>query len=230
MRTSIKIFATTLVLCATCTAFGAGGGTIMPNRDQDSGSSNRQTPEEHARSLYNTGVKLTEKADDLEAAAARQTDEKKQAKAFDKAKSAYVDAFDKFAKAAKLDPGMAETWNYLGYTARKRGKFEDALAAYDRALTLKPGYPQAIEYRGHAYLALDRLSEAKEAYLSLFNGNRKLASQLLSAMQDWVSEHRAKANGIDGPMLDSFESWVKERSAIAGQTVGLTREGATARW
>jgi len=31
-------------------------------------------------------------------------------------------------------------------------------------------------------------------------------------------------------MLESFASWVSERSAIAGQTAGLTREGASAAW
>ena len=102
--------------------------------------------------------------------------------------------------------------------------------AYDRALAIKPGYAEAIEYRGHAYLGLNRLSEAKEAYLALYAGNRKLAASLLTAMQEWVGEHRANSAGVDGAMLESFASWVSERSKIAGQTVGLTREGATSAW
>ena len=53
---------------------------------------------------------------------------------------------------------------------------------------------------------------------------------LLTAMQEWVGAHRADAAGIDVAMLDSFASWVNERSKIAGQTVGLTREGATSAW
>jgi len=125
---------------------------------------------------------------------------------------------------------MFTAWNYLGYTQRKLGNYPDALAAYDRALALKPGFAEAIEYRGHAYLGLNRLSEAKEAYLSLYAGNRKLAASLLSAMQEWVGTHRANSAGIDGAMLDSFASWVNERSKIAGQTVGLTREGAASSW
>ena len=45
---------------------------------------------------------------------------------------------------------------------------------------------------------LNRLSEAKEAYLALFAGNRKLAASLLAAMQEWVGEHRGNAAGVDG--------------------------------
>ncbi len=85
---------------------------------------------------------------------------------------------------------MYEAWNYLGYAHRKLGDYQAALTAYDRTLNLKPGYPEAIEYRGHAYLGLNRLEDAKQAYLALFADNRKLASQLLAGMQAWVGEHR----------------------------------------
>jgi tetratricopeptide (TPR) repeat protein len=125
---------------------------------------------------------------------------------------------------------MYQAWNYLGYAQRKLGNYQDALTAYDRALSIKPGYAEAIEYRGHAYLGLNRLSEAKESYLALYASNRKLAGSLLTAMQEWVGAHRADAAGVDVGMLDSFASWVSERSKIAGQTVGLTREGATSAW
>ena len=125
---------------------------------------------------------------------------------------------------------MYQAWNYLGYAQRKLGNYQDALTAYDRALSIKPGYAEAIEYRGHAYLGLNRLSEAKESYLALYASNRKLAASLLTAMQEWVGAHRTDAAGVDVAMLDSFASWVNERSKIAGQTVGLTREGATSAW
>jgi len=125
---------------------------------------------------------------------------------------------------------MYEAWNYVGYTNRKLGNYPEALIAYDRALNLKPGYAEAIEYRGHAYLGLNRLDDAKQAYLTLFAGNRKLAAQLLAAMQTWVGEHRGNPGPVDGASLDAFASWVSERSAIASQTAGLTREGASAAW
>ncbi|MEJ0086566.1 MAG: tetratricopeptide repeat protein [Pseudomonadota bacterium] len=231
MRTSIKFFAAGLILCAACTAFGAGGGETPPRTlGADPNGGRVLSQEDQARQQYNYGVRAVGKADAIDAGAARQTDAKKRAKLLAKARTAYSAALQRFVKATELDHSMHEAWNYLGYTSRKLGNYNDALLAYDRALSLKPGYPEAIEYRGHAYLALDRLSEAKEAYLALYAGNRKLAAQLLAAMQGWVGEHRANAAGVDGAMIESFAAWVSERSTIAGQTAGLTREGAPAAW
>jgi tetratricopeptide (TPR) repeat protein len=232
MRTSVKIFATTLIFCVSGTGFGAGGGHMpsMGSGGMDTHNTGKQSPEDQARTSYNAGVRAVGKADDLGADAARQTDAKKQAKIADKAKADYAAALKKFLRATELNPGMYEAWNYAGYTSRMLGDYDGALLAYDRALRLKPGYPEAIEYRGHAYLGLNRLSEAKEAYLTLYAGNRKLASQLLVAMQTWVGEHRGNASGVDVAMVESFASWVSERSTIASQTAGLTREGASAAW
>jgi tetratricopeptide (TPR) repeat protein len=227
--TTLRPLCLVLLLATTCTAFGAGGGE-MPSRPMGGSSSPPPSPEEQARSAYNTGVKVVEKADGLSADAAHQADPKKQAKALDKAQDGYASALKKFTRATELNPSMHEAWNYVGYTNRKLGKYDAALVAYDRALTLKPGYPEAIEYRGHAYLGLNRLDDAKSAYLALFSSNRKLAAQLLAGMQTWVGEHRGNAGGVDGASLDSFASWVSERSAIASQTAGLTREGAGAAW
>ncbi len=227
MRLFDKTVAVTLLLAVACTAFGAGGGSMPTPSDK---VALPQSPEAQARNAFNAGVRLVEKADELMADAARQADERKQKKARDKARQNYSNALRKFAQAIEIESGMYSAWNYLGYTQRNLGNYQDALSAYDRALSLKPGYPEAIEYRGHAYLALDRLSEAKEAYLTLFAGNRKLAAKLLAAMQAWVGEHRNNAAGVDGAMLESFASWVNERSTIAGQTAGLTREGAASAW
>jgi tetratricopeptide (TPR) repeat protein len=230
MRTSIKIIATGLILCTVCTAFGAGSGEGARPSSISPGDTQALTSKQLLTMRYNAGVRAIEKADHISADAARQSDPKKRAKLNAKAKAAYIDAREKFLKAVQVDRGMPETWNYLGYASRQIGDYDDALLAYDRALTLKPGFPEAIEYRAHAYLGLGRLSEAKEAYLTLYAGNRKLAAQLLTAMQAWVRERRANPAGVDGTMIESFASWVGERSAIAGQTVGLTREGASGAW
>jgi len=230
MRNLIRIFASGLLLCTVCTAFGAGGGEMSQPSSTTAGEPQALSRQQLLQMRYNAGVRAVEKGDDISADAARQSDPKKRAKLLAKAKVAYGAAREKFLKAVELDRNMPDTWNYLGYSSRQIGDYEDALLAYDRALTLKPGYPEAIEYRAHAYLGLGRLSEAKEAYLTLYAGNRKLAAQLLTAMQAWVGEHRANPAGVDSAMLESFASWVSERSTIAGQTAGLTREGASAAW
>ena len=225
MRTHTKSLVTILLLAFAGTTFGAGSGS-MPSMPRVESAS----PEQQARDAYNGGVRAAGKAESFSADAARQADARKQQKLRDKAHSSYVAAQKKFARATELNPRLAEAWNYLGYTNRKLGDYPAALAAYDRALALKPGFPEAIEYRGHAYLGLNRIDDAKQAYLVLFGSNRQLAAQLLSGMREWVGAHRGNPAGVDAASLDAFASWVDERGAIAGRTASLTREGASARW
>jgi tetratricopeptide (TPR) repeat protein len=226
MRESIKPVVAILLLSATCTAFGAGGGPMtVPEQKLAT-----RSPQSLAQSAYSSGVKLVEKGDGLSADAAHQADERKRTKARAKAQEAYRASLRKFAQAIEFDATSYAAWNYLGYAQRKLGNYQDALLAYDRALQIKPGYTEAIEYRGHAYLGLARLGEAKQAYLTLFSSQRKLAASLLTAMQGWVDEHRGNAAGVDAATIESFASWVNERSAIAVQTAGLTREGAASAW
>jgi tetratricopeptide (TPR) repeat protein len=216
------------LLLATGPAFGAGGGPMPSGGGMPSADSRApRSPEDQARDHYNGGVRLVEKADELGTDATHQADDRKKQKVAAKSTQSYANALKKFTRATELNPSMYQAWNYLGYTNRKLGNFEGALAAYDRALRLKPDYAEAIEYRGHAYLGLNRLSEAKEAYLSLYSANRKLAAQLLAGMQEWVGAHRADTGGLD---VDSFAAWVNERGAIASKTASLTREGASAAW
>ena len=227
MRIYNRLLVVALLLTTACTAFGAGSGDMATPSDQ---TPIPKSPEMQAINAYNAGVRLVEKADDLTADAARQTDPHKQKKVLDSAHKNYSTALRKFAQAIEFQSGMYQAWNYLGYSQRRLGNYQDALTAYDHALSIKPGYVEAIEYRGHAYLGLNRLSEAKESYLALYASNSKLAASLLKGMQEWVGEHRANSAGVDGAMLESFASWVSERSKIAGQTVGLTREGAASAW
>ena len=215
----LHLYAITLLL-ATGPTFGAGGGSMPSGGMPSMESREPRAPEDLARDQYNGGVRLVEKADKLSADATHQ-------KSVDKAGKAYENARKKFLRATELNPAMYQAWNYVGYTYRKLGKYEAALEAYDHALRLKPDYAEAIEYRGHAYLGLNRLSEAKEAYLALYSANRKLAAQLLEGMQQWIGTHRENSGGLD---VDSFSAWVSERSAIAGKTASLTREGANAAW
>lgn len=230
MRFLDKSVLLSLALATSWTAFGAGGGPSMPSSSPSMQTRQPPSPDEQARAAYNIGVRLVGKADELTADAARQTDTRKQEKSRAKALDSYAGAAKKFTRATELRPGMYEAWNYLGYCNRKQGRYDVALAAYDRALALKPDYAEAIEYRGHAYLGLNRLSEAKEAYLTLFASNRKLAASLLTAMQEWVGDHR-RANGVlDEGTVGAFDSWLSERSVIARQTAALTREGITSSW
>jgi tetratricopeptide (TPR) repeat protein len=142
-------------------------------------------------------------------------------------KDAYTRARAAFQDATQSDPAMAEAWNGLGYSQRKLGDYAASLASYDRALTLKPGYPEATEYRGEAYLAVNRVEDAKQAYLELFASNRALADHLLGAMKNWIA---AQSSGANQASAADLSRWVEERAKIAAQTAALTRDGAAAGW
>jgi tetratricopeptide (TPR) repeat protein len=141
------------------------------------------------------------------------------------AKAAYTNARAKFEAATKADPNLAQAWNGVGYTNRKLGDYKTALAAYDKALKLRPGYPEATEYRGEAYLALNRVEDAKQAYLDLFAENRELAGRLLDSMKVWIASPGKKKDDVA-----DLREFVEERAKIAAQTASLTRESATQGW
>jgi tetratricopeptide (TPR) repeat protein len=188
-----------------------------------------RTPEDDARTAYNSGVKQIEKAKDLEQDAARATDTGKREKALRKAQGAYEKAARSFEQAVSKVPEMHEAWNYLGFARRHLGRYDAALEAYDRALKLEPGYAEALEYRGEAYLGLNRLDDARKAYMDLFASSRKHADELLASMQKYVEARRKEPNGLETRQLDEFARWVDERAGIAQQTASLDT-GSQASW
>jgi hypothetical protein len=80
---------------------------------------------------------------------------------------------------------------------------------------------EAIEHRAEAYVAIDRLDEAKVAYMDLFNHDAALAAELMVSMQQWVNDHRTSAKGMRPADIESFSKWVQERDGIAKQTASL---------
>ena len=186
-------------------------------------------PQDQAKLSYNLGVDDVRKADDFQASAATATDAGQKDKSARDALTYYSLALRKFQQAVQFDPKLYQAWNYVGYTHRKLGDYDDALGAYEQALALKPDYPEAIEYRAEAFLALNRIPDAQKAYLDLFASNRAAAGKLLDAMKTWVTAQRSTAGG-DQKTATDLDKWVQERSQIAAQTAGLTRQGTFEAW
>ena len=61
----------------------------------------------------------------------------------------------------------ADGFNYLGFSYRKVGDYDNALKYYGRALELDPKHRGAHEYLGEAYLELNRLEDAKKELAAL---------------------------------------------------------------
>jgi tetratricopeptide (TPR) repeat protein len=211
-----------VVALGSSAAFAAGGGGAPSGGGSFNMPEREMTPEEQAKSAYNQGVRAVKAADKLAKSAEEATDDKKKTKAQDKANRQYENARGYFAAALQRKADMYEAWNYVGYTSRKLGDYGKALPAYDEALRLNPAYNEAIEYRGVAYLGLNRIDDAKNAYMQLFQSSRPLADQLMAEMQKWVAGRRAAGNAA--PEVDALAQWIDERSNIARQTASLATD------
>jgi len=223
---------TTFGLLLALTA-GVYQGTVSANGSAVSAgpapsASAERTPEDMARDSYNSGISHRDKGDKLEAQAAK--DAKDNVKNLEKAKDEYTKAMKDFQKAADLAPGFYQAYNGMGYTSRKTGDYAKALQMYDKALSLSPGFPDAIEYRGVAYLKLNRIEDAKKAYLDLFARDRKQADALMTAMTAWVGEHKTEAGSVEPGVVEGLNAWIQERSKIAATTSAMALTGHRSIW
>jgi len=78
-----------------------------------------------------------------------------------------------------------------------------------------------MEYRAEAYLALNRIDDARQAYLDLFGADRKQADILMAAMKSWVAARHTEPAGVSPDALATFEKWIGERDGIAKQTSSM---------
>jgi tetratricopeptide (TPR) repeat protein len=210
MRTPVLVLSFTLLI-ASPLAWAIPGVALDDGTDS---SAPQAAPSAQDTANYKDALALMKQGDDLGDQAG--------------ARDAYGSARVKLQSLVARSPQFAEAWNALGYTQRKLGSYDDALASYAKALDLKPGYPPALEYRGEAYLRLNRIHDSKQAYLDLFVSDRAIAATLLESMKAWLQTQQ-QARTVDASIVTDLQQWVQERSQIATQTAGLTREG-TAGW
>lgn len=213
MKQSIMLM---VLITGVVSSLGAGrieaaGGATVPSTD----------PADQAAEAYNRGLASRDKAWDLEEQAASSADAKQRAKLEQKAQKEYAKAVRAFRSATEADPTMHQAFGSLGYALRKSGQYEESLAAYNQALELAPGYTEAIEYRAEAYLGLNRLVEAKEAYMQLFREDRERADELMAAMRRWVEARQLDPGEVDPTTIDEFSVWVRDRDEISGNTASL---------
>ena len=80
----------------------------------------------------------------------------------DKAKKLYAQAFKKLEKAYSSDKNNPDILNYMGYTSRKIGNFDQAEKFYLSGLNIKPDHNGINEYLGELYVQTNRIDKAKE--------------------------------------------------------------------
>lgn len=74
----------------------------------------------------------------------------------------YQKALDASKKALSKSPDNADLLNYIAYSHRKLGQFEDAFVFYFKALEIEPDHRGANEYLGELYLRTGQLEKAQE--------------------------------------------------------------------
>ncbi len=131
----------------TLNAFAAGSS--------DSGSSKTKTQYDMAVSYIKTAKNL-EKKDKL----------KKAKKKYEKAQKLLIQSNEKF-------PNKANTLNYLGFTTRKLGDYENGEKYYLQGLSIDPNHVGINEYLGELYVATNRHNLAVERLEVLKNCNCK---------------------------------------------------------
>jgi len=80
----------------------------------------------------------------------------------EKALKLYSKAYDKLLKAYDKDKKNPDVLNYLGFTLRKAGNFEEAETFYLAGLEIKPDHKGINEYLGALYIKTNRIELAKE--------------------------------------------------------------------
>jgi tetratricopeptide (TPR) repeat protein len=190
-------------------AGSTGSGLLAIRSKSKEADASKKSSETIATEALNSGLKRLDKADQIALKNPKQ------------ARKEYEAAFKDFQVAAAAAPDNYRAHNGAGYSLRKLGDYERALESYERAVALAPSSSEAIEYRAEAYLGLNRLNDAKQAYMHLFVHDRTASNVLMKAMKAWVETHRAQPAGVDAATVDAFDTWVRERDTLAASVVNL---------
>ena len=96
----------------------------------------------------------------------------------EKAKRRYKKAQKLLIQSNKKFPNKADTLNYLGFTTRKLGDFENGEKYYLQGLAIEPDHVGINEYLGELYVATNRHNLAVERLEMLKSCNCEEYNQL----------------------------------------------------
>ena len=107
----------------------------------------------------------------------------------DKAKKSYLKAQKLLVQSNKNFPNKADTLNYLGFTTRKLGDFENGEKFYLQGLKIDPKHIGINEYLGELYVATNRHNLAVERLEVLKSCNCKEYDQLKAVIAGEKSKY-----------------------------------------
>ncbi len=107
----------------------------------------------------------------------------------EKAKKSYLKAQKLLVQSNKNFPNKADTLNYLGFTTRKLGDFENGEKFYLQGLKIDPKHIGINEYLGELYVATNRHNLAVERLEVLKDCNCKEYDQLKAVIAGEKSKY-----------------------------------------
>ena len=106
-----------------------------------------------------------------------------------KANKRYAKAQELLIKSNDKKPNNADTLNYLGFTTRKLGDFENGEKYYLQGLAIDPNHKGINEYLGELYVATKRHNLAIERLEVLKNCNCEEYEQLKAVIAGEPSKY-----------------------------------------
>ena len=146
-------------------------GNSFAAGSSDSGSSNTETKYDMAVTHIKVAKKFEEK------------------NKIEKAKKRYEKAQKLLIQSNKKYPNKADTLNYLGFTTRKLGDFENGEKYYLQGLKIDPKHIGINEYLGELYVATNRHNLAVERLEVLQDCNCKEYNQLKAVIAGEKSKY-----------------------------------------
>ena len=107
----------------------------------------------------------------------------------EKAKKRYEKAQKLLLKSNIEEPNQADTLNYLGFTTRKLGDYENGEKYYLMGLNIDPNHTGINEYLGELYVTTNRMDLARERLKVLENCNCEEYAELKDII-DGVKESK----------------------------------------
>ncbi len=109
-------------------------------------------------------------------------------------KGRYDQAIPLLEKYVAENPKSADGFNYLGYSHRKLGRFDEALANYQMALKLQPQHRGANEYLGELYLEMGDLAKAEER-LEVLDDACFFGCEEYTELKEAISDYKVRNGG-----------------------------------
>lgn len=165
---------------------------------------------------YNKGLEYRNEAWEYIDRADMEKDEEKKQKLTREVNKQFNKALKKFQIAVEKYPDFYQAYSSLGYINRELGNPEIALDAYNQALKINPDYPQAIEGRGEIYLELNRIEEAKSAFIYLctnYSDDLRFADLLFEAMWSWLENVNIDST-ITNETIENLSQWLNEHESM----------------